>query len=739
MERTKQLVWSTFKTPFGRKYTQFTESHDEAASKFASPPSCSYAHPASLTLPQKFEARFGANSTPASQHAKPSTNFLAELPPRPQTESIFAKSGCKASITNNTTAQPPTSPVTPPLSPGPRAMHYLNPTCNCKPIFFTPPNSPIRNNVPPLFPGSDRIPHRPKQDSVPSPPYSVEDPLSTCNSFVGCSPLSPTQTFLVTLTSDRSFSPESSRPMPDRLADRFAKLRVGTGAPPISPQSEPHLLPLGCEDHYMQPNRSRERLSSNLQTTATASPPIRRRPVAGASPTSTDRSRAIDTDQISFLNRKRHSIEDEDEDSSRCQCQINAHRRASRLTTQLRNSPSKLPVKTSLPGRTANRALAQQGTIGRGHSLRSFDDLEYPDLAGALALSAAEARQSRGSPVEQPNIVRVNRNAAVVQEERDRQLAEALQKEEEGRYDELLVSMSDADYDDNEISFFRQLQHIAGQSAAHPLEYGTQIALTSGGRNARYFRSATRTLPIEFSSDESDPDVEMGENSGKEDAAIQRVDTVDRTRSEQGSTAVKLECAVCSETIPIAGVPYLASCTHEPSTCRDCFAVWIESELGKKGWQSIKCPGSGCRVLLAHGEVQEYATKEVFDQYDAFAIRAALGNDPSFRWCRAAGCNSGQIHLSGEDGNIFRCVACGHRVCVIHNETFHEGETCQEFDYRTSGRKEREEEASERAVKKLSKVCVTWYHSRTNTNKLLRNAQGEDAASASRRTKAATI
>lgn len=99
-------------------------------------------------------------------------------------------------------------------------------------------------------------------------------------------------------------------------------------------------------------------------------------------------------------------------------------------------------------------------------------------------------------------------------------------------------------------------------------------------------------------------------------------------------------------------------------------------------------------------------------RYDVLLTRDALSGDPNFRWCRAPGCQSGQVHESGHEGNIFRCAECGFRVCVIHDNTWHEGETCQEYDYRVSGAKEREEqrrkeqeEASLKAINKISKKC----------------------------------
>jgi len=103
-------------------------------------------------------------------------------------------------------------------------------------------------------------------------------------------------------------------------------------------------------------------------------------------------------------------------------------------------------------------------------------------------------------------------------------------------------------------------------------------------------------------------------------------------------------------------------------------------------------------------------------------MRAFLSNDASFRYCLAEGCKSGQVHDSGAEGNIFRCGACGFRVCTIHDMTFHEGETCTQYDERLvreereriekqeqedKDRKRRQEEeiASVAAVDKFARAC----------------------------------
>ena len=83
-----------------------------------------------------------------------------------------------------------------------------------------------------------------------------------------------------------------------------------------------------------------------------------------------------------------------------------------------------------------------------------------------------------------------------------------------------------------------------------------------------------------------------------------------------------------------------------------------------------------------------------------------LSSLDSFRWCLRPGCKSGQIHETGTNGPLFRCHACGFRVCVIHNVPWHKGETCTEFDYRTMpGLKKAEEIASAKTIRKTTKTC----------------------------------
>ncbi|KAF2741423.1 hypothetical protein EJ04DRAFT_423048 [Polyplosphaeria fusca] len=158
------------------------------------------------------------------------------------------------------------------------------------------------------------------------------------------------------------------------------------------------------------------------------------------------------------------------------------------------------------------------------------------------------------------------------------------------------------------------------------------------------------------------------------------------------------ECIVCGDALPMTDFPVLDGCTHDSETCLTCFQAWISSELNDKTWNALRCPANGCQVVLEYHDVQQYATRDGYERYDFLATRSALNDDPNFRWCRGPSCNSGQIHMNGVEGNIFRCVACGFRVCVIHEDTWHEGETCADYDYRVSGKKEQDQQLAEEAT-----------------------------------------
>ena len=148
--------------------------------------------------------------------------------------------------------------------------------------------------------------------------------------------------------------------------------------------------------------------------------------------------------------------------------------------------------------------------------------------------------------------------------------------------------------------------------------------------------------------------------------------------------------------------PFTSACSHKVNTCNTCLGHWLDESLNNRGYDKISCPE--CSNLLQHADLKFCATTEQFNRYDQLVTRAALSLIPDFHWCLSPHCRSGQIHASRNP--IFTCSACGFKQCIRHEEPWHEGETCQEYNYRKSGRKKRdEEEQTRRTIERTTKKC----------------------------------
>jgi hypothetical protein len=218
------------------------------------------------------------------------------------------------------------------------------------------------------------------------------------------------------------------------------------------------------------------------------------------------------------------------------------------------------------------------------------------------------------------------------------------------------------------------------------------------------FGTKSRPIDLDRTSSPFQDSTAAIENFDTQDAAIARQLHREELQAQEErlreAASRTRDCAVCGEATLIIELPSLSSCSHEAQTCSDCYATWISSRLKENGWQEVKCPGTTCRINLKYEEIKAYATKEVFERYDALKAR----------WCRAQGCTSGQIHDAREVGNVFTCVECRARHCTVHGGAYHAGESCKEYEYRTSGQKERDErekeiKASKDALGRLSKRC----------------------------------
>lgn len=167
------------------------------------------------------------------------------------------------------------------------------------------------------------------------------------------------------------------------------------------------------------------------------------------------------------------------------------------------------------------------------------------------------------------------------------------------------------------------------------------------------------------------------------------------------------ECSICGDyQSDDKYLPPTWDCPHEFNYCSDCLEGWISSQLETVGWERVSCPHTDCRRVLDQNDVQRCASAEIYDTYMLMSTKAALGQEKDFRWCLRPGCQNGQIHESGVESPIFVCFACGYRLCVVHDVPWHEGETCQEYNYRTDGNlKGAEEAASADLLSRTTKNC----------------------------------
>jgi hypothetical protein len=55
-----------------------------------------------------------------------------------------------------------------------------------------------------------------------------------------------------------------------------------------------------------------------------------------------------------------------------------------------------------------------------------------------------------------------------------------------------------------------------------------------------------------------------------------------------------------------------------------------------------------------------------------------MGNDENFVWCK--NCDFGQLHESGSEHPIVRCLRCSYRSCFRHEVPWHDRMTCEEYD-----------------------------------------------------------
>ena len=104
-------------------------------------------------------------------------------------------------------------------------------------------------------------------------------------------------------------------------------------------------------------------------------------------------------------------------------------------------------------------------------------------------------------------------------------------------------------------------------------------------------------------------------------------------------------------------------------------------EIERKGnIQRISCPILGCNHVYSYGEIRMITKRKTFERYDHLLTMKTLSKAPEFRWCKAGGCDSGQIHETAEIYPIVTCYICKSKSCYTHDVPWHFNQTCEEFD-----------------------------------------------------------
>ena len=338
-----------------------------------------------------------------------------------------------------------------------------------------------------------------------------------------------------------------------------------------------------------------------------------------------------------------------------------------------------------------NRTSARSSPSGKRRRSPSFEIFESEDESNSSSSpSSAITHQARAfSRVTHAK----RRKTTAQQKDDDRRLAERLAAEEE---DDLLMLM--------EGQWTKAQPGTKGRPSN--LDYGTGRTKHRRVGADDYFGVGrnVKSVSKQPSRRQSETfDAAIARQFQKEAAEAQE------TRLREAASRTR-DCAVCGDATLVIDLPSLSSCTHDADVCADCYTAWLGPQLEENGWQEVKCPGQSCKINLTYEEIKAHASEDIFERYDVIQARNVLSADPNFRWCRAEGCTSGQTHDVEEVGNEFVCVGCHENFCIAHEGLHDDGETCEEYEYRTSGQKDRnerkkEDEASEEAVKSLAKKC----------------------------------
>ena len=167
------------------------------------------------------------------------------------------------------------------------------------------------------------------------------------------------------------------------------------------------------------------------------------------------------------------------------------------------------------------------------------------------------------------------------------------------------------------------------------------------------------------------------------------------------------ECAICAEWKPIQrDFPSFKPCVHLPETCIACITQQTITKLETSGtWASCTC--AQCGLTLPQAQLTATLSAKDLTRAKALVFQHTQRSHPAWRWCVAADCDGGQLHLprtrSQKRSLIVVCNKCGVQSCFYHRVPWHTGYTCEEFD--DSHPAAQTLRTSEERIKRISKAC----------------------------------
>lgn len=120
------------------------------------------------------------------------------------------------------------------------------------------------------------------------------------------------------------------------------------------------------------------------------------------------------------------------------------------------------------------------------------------------------------------------------------------------------------------------------------------------------------------------------------------------------------------------------TCQHEMiTTCTECLAAYIEAQATVTPLDEIICPEPECKTVMDYNRMRQYASKKVFEHYDAYLTNKAMRGVPGFLECVNRLCYEAGF-VDGTSLTFMDCNGCNTKTCVGCKGIWYSGLTCEQ-------------------------------------------------------------